>query len=183
MKFKLIKTLFNNDFPYSRAGFTLVEVAISTVILGIFMSALLFILSLSISSATTVKNNFVAAFLAQEGVELMNNLRHEDWIQGREFGSFGSILGAVSDGEYRIQWDSLELMSLNGNPQLLIDDSTGLYGYSDGGIVGGNSGFYRKVIVETVVPDIEKRVTVRIEWSDDGNAKQINTEWHAFNWK
>ena len=161
-------------------GFTLIEVIVSLFILGVSLTAILFIFSTSITSATTVRNNFVGGTMAQEGAEIMNNLRHEDWITGRPFGSFGNIAGVLADGIYRVQWNSSQPIFIGSNPPILIDSTTGLYSYDS----GVSSGFSRSIEIDTVIVGVQKRITSTVTWSDNrGNTKVIEVESHLFNWR
>jgi len=162
-----------------KRGFTLIEVVVSIFVLSIALSAISFIFSSVIASANTVKHNFIASFLAQEGIEVMNNLRNGDWIAGRPFGSFGTA-GVLGNGSYRVQWDSAVPITIVTNPPLLYDSTTGLYGYSS----GTASGFTREIVVDTVIPNIQIRITANVSWTDSrGNVRNLAAESHLYNWK
>ncbi|MDP3954091.1 MAG: type II secretion system protein [bacterium] len=180
MKLKILK-FKNEKLKFREAvGFTLIEVMVSLFVIGTSMTAILFIFSTSINSATTVKNNTVAAALAQEGAEIMNNLRNEDWINSRAFGSFGNPGGVLADGQYRVQWNSSQTLTLSSNPFLRLDSNTGIYSYD----MGNDTLFKRAIAIETVVPDIQKRITITMTWADNrGNTKTLTAESHLFNWR
>jgi len=154
-------------------GFTLVEILISLLIFGLVITPIMYILTTNLSSATSVRNSYVASGLAQEGMEVVRNMRDTGWFAGASFGD------SIPDGTFRVQWNSTALIPLGLNPNLLEDSSNGLYSYD----VGSRTIFNRTVDISTVVSNVEKRVVVTISWIERGLPKSINAEEHLFNWR
>lgn len=161
----------------SQDGFSLVESLVSILILGTAFTAIAALFTANISSANIVRNNFIASALAQEGMEVARNLRDSDWHAGRPFGSFGNPGGAVGDGTYRVQWDSLQLLSFLDIP-LKRDVTSGIFSYD----TGTDTIFKREIILMTISV-AEKRVVVRVVWSQKAYSKEIAAEEHLFDWK
>ncbi|MBI2669719.1 MAG: prepilin-type N-terminal cleavage/methylation domain-containing protein [Candidatus Yanofskybacteria bacterium] len=155
-------------------GFTLIEVLIAIFLFGLASTATTFILTMNNRSATAIKNNFIASGLAQEGFEVVRNLRDQDWFLGGPFGS------SIPDGTYRIQWDSQALIDLGSNPNLKRDPGSGIFSYD----MGSDTIFKRTIEIDTVVADVEKKIVVDVVWIERGGAsKSISAEEHLFNWK
>lgn len=158
-------------------GFSLVESLVSILLLSMAFTAVTGLFVVNISSASVVRNNFIAGALAQEGIELARNLRDSDWHAGRAFGSFGDAGGAVADGLYRVQWNSVQLLSW-ANVPLKRDASSGLFSYDT-----GEDTIFKREITVTTVSAVEKRVVVRVAWNYKTFPKEIVAEEHLFNWK
>ena len=161
------------------AGFTLIEVLVSLFIFGTALTGISFIFSSSVTSATTAKDNVIASSLVQEGAEIMDNLRDNDWINGRAFGSFGEAF-VLPDSTYRVQWDSSKPISIGLNPFLKRDTTTGIFNYN----TGTDTSFKRTINIQTIIAGVQKRITVTVTWNDTrGNTKTLAAESHLFNWR
>ena len=161
-------------------GFTLVELLVSLFILSIALAGAFAVISFNVNNANFVKNSFIASGLAQEGVELVRNLRDTDWHTGAEFGSFGGS-DSLADGAYRVQWDSSELDS-SGVSEPLALDAAGVYAYDS----GTPTIFRREVELRRVVPAsgpvVEIVATVTVSWNERSGEKTVIAEEHLFNW-
>ncbi len=155
------------------SGFTLVETLVSLFVLSMAITATFAIISFNLSNATFIKNNFIASGLAQEGAELVRNLRDTDWFQGKPFGYLGGA--SVANGVYCIQWNSTQLITPCANP--LKKDASGLYSYD----AGQNTIFTRTVTV-TPVSATELRIKIDVTWPDHSGTKAISAEEHLFDW-
>jgi len=154
-------------------GFTLVEVLVATLVLSIVITATSGILTVNLINATDIKNSYVASGLTQEGMELARNIRDSGWFAGTPYNN------SLPDGTYRLQWNSSGFMALGTNPPLAEDPSTGIYAYD----FGSPTIFKRTINIATVVPNVEKKVTVTVTWTDRGISKSISAEDHLFNWR
>jgi prepilin-type N-terminal cleavage/methylation domain-containing protein len=121
----------NCKLKIKESGFTLVESLIAVLVLSMALTAITGLFTVNITSATAIRNNYTASGLVQEGVELMRNLRDSDWHAGRAYGSFSNGGGAVADGNYRIQWDSLQLLN-SADVFIKKDSATGFFSYDTG---------------------------------------------------
>jgi len=83
-KKKINKVLF---FPSvkNQKGSTLIEIMISVAILGMFFSAIMGLVSSSISIVVETRSRTQAAFLAQEAVEIAYNIRETNHNKGALF--------------------------------------------------------------------------------------------------
>lgn len=150
------------------------EVIVAIGIISLVTGAVMFSISLSLSSASRTKNNLIAAGLAQEGLEIVRNIRDKDWHSGKAFGA------SLPNGSYRVDWNSQSLISFSDT--FLKKDSNGLYNYSS----GQDSIFKRKIIIENSVqnpPTIEKVAKVEVSWSEKSGPKMIQAELRLFNWQ
>ena len=152
-------------------GFTLIEALVALVILTIALGPALILSSNLSATASVVRNNLVAANLAQEGVEAVRALRDTNWFNGAAFDN------GLADGIYRVEWNSDSLISFGSNPPLKADN--GLYNYST-----GTDTIFKRTITLTKVNAAELKVVSDVVWTERGNrARDISVESHLFNWR
>src|SRR3989338_9299401 len=117
----------------NKNGFTLVEALVTLVVLTIALGPALVLTTNINNTAVVVKNNLIAANLAQEGVEVIRGIRDTNWFNGVVFDT------GLTNGTYRVEWSSGALIALGANPP--IKEDNGLYNYST-----GNSTVFRRTI-------------------------------------
>lgn len=141
------------------------------VVLSIGLGPALVLSSSLSTTASVVKNNLVAANLAQEGVEVVRALRDTNWFNGATFDN------GLADGIYRIEWNSDSLISLGTNPPL--KENNGLYNYTT-----GTDTVFKRTITITRVNVAELKVVSDVTWAERGNrTRDVNIESHLFNWR
>lgn len=143
-------------------------IAIALIVSGI--TGLMVLVNRSMGFANLAFNQLTAANLSQEGIELVRNIRDNNWMNQR------SWINGLSDGIYQIDYTNNQLNDYVEQP-LLFNDSTG-YNYID-----GEDTFYYRKIELTLVNANELRVKSIVTWSAKGG-KNFETvvEDHLFNW-
>jgi len=114
-------------------GFSIVEALLAMTIITTGLIPLLSLASLSSSISNRMRDSFIAANLAQEGVEIIRSLRDENWLR---YNCFGVACGTTSPvGSWRVQWDNNLTTNLpvvvGANPPLNITADK-IYTYSAG---------------------------------------------------
>jgi len=156
-------------------GFTLIEVMISVAIITLVSTGIIFGITMNLNIASRIKNNLIAANLAQEGLEIVRNIRDNDWHSGGS-SNFGSSLPT---GTYLVQWNSLNLRPFSDI--FLKKDSNDFYNYD----AGEQTIFKRKIIIENSSQNpstVEKIAKVEVTWKEKNKTKTIQAELHLFNW-
>lgn len=155
-------------------GLTLIEAIVSFFILTSAIIGSFVLVQKNLAIGSILKNEVIATQLAEEGIEVIRNLRDGDWHSGKVFGT------SIPDGTFRIQWDSTSLLP-NSSDFLKLNSSDGLYGYSS----GIDTPFQRTIIISTNIGEsaIKKTVTVNVSWIERGGNKLIQAEEQLFNWK
>lgn len=67
-------------------GFSLLEVIIAISILGSGIAGSIALTTQTISTGTFVQKQLIGAYLAQEGLEVIHNIRHTNWVKEAEDG-------------------------------------------------------------------------------------------------
>lgn len=144
-------------------GFTLVEVLISMVIIVIGTVGAFLAIQGAITQTTLSSSQSIAAYLAQEGIEIVRNIRDTNYIRHRSWDE-GIPEGNCLEADYT----SNGLSSCGSQPRYLSVNGQGFYNYSS----GTTTQFKRKIGIEKP-DDNEMRVTVTIEWQEKGKNYQI----------
>lgn len=153
------------------SGLTLVEVLVSLLLFGVAFGGLMFLLKTILVNADDLRNNTIAAGLAQEGLETVRGIRDQDWIASRSFGY------SIPDGKWEVQWDSDALMA-DSSRYLKKDATTGRFSYSS----GTDTRFKRTIEIMTVNP-YEKIASVSISWrTNNTGQRSLQAESHLYNW-
>jgi len=175
------QTTKNRKQKLKNKGFTLIEVIVAIGIILTTIVGLIGLSSFSVSSLGTAKSKVIAVNLAQEGIEIVRNIRDSNWITYRtqidqghpEYWSVG-----LGNGTYRAQYDSASLTANPDNPPL-YKNSYGFYQYSPTG--GTLTPFRRTITLQNISAD-EIRVTSQVTWSEKRRSNTITIEDHLYNW-
>lgn len=171
-------------------GFSLLETVIALGILVVGIGGAVGLVAQSLSSIEAIKNKVISANLAQEGIEVVRNLRDENWLNDVHWRGTGggiSLAGGdcgVSDADYRVQYNATAL--INFADTLLQVNSSGYYGYNNeyGYLGGTDTVFKRKITICRIdVNDTQIKVISRVDWTEKGRAKFIEIEDRLYNWK
>src|SRR3989344_2872892 len=110
----------------SNRGFTLIEAMVALVLFTIAMGPVFILATSSINAASRIERNLIAANLAQDGIEVVRNIRDTNWLSGSAFDN------NLSTGTWRVQWDTVNggLMTVGSNP--VLRKNNGVYNYSTG---------------------------------------------------
>lgn len=156
-------------------GFTLVEIMVSLFILGTALAAIFYVLAVNIRSATATKNNFTASLLIQEGIEIVRNIRDQNYVRSGADDFWSPLMDC---NNCSVQYDSTDFGN-DSNSYLKYDNSNKLYTYDS----GSDTIFKRSIDVETIENNIEKKVTVTVSWEDRGLPKSMTAEDHIYNYR
>ena len=164
-------------------AFTLLEVIVA---LGIITMGILGVFSLVVQTTqvqVTNKNHLIASMLAQEGIELVRQIRDENYI------AIGNVWNEdVSD------WDDTFIIDYGGratiddtadniahpSTQLYYDSTIGLYTHVS---AGNTITPFSRII--TILNDTATSMVVncQINWTDQNRAKSYITETELHDWR
>lgn len=170
-------------------GFTLVETLIAITILILAVTGAFAAAQNGISSAKFSKDQIVAFYLAQEGVEYIRNKRDSNalnpastsWLDGVAEPGDPCFFGnkCMIDAITSVESDKIRVCSLqNGCPPLKLDNN-GFYSY----ISGDDTKFTREITLEEIVPGVEVAITVTVRWSKGLVNREFVARENIFNWQ
>ena len=151
-------------------GFTLIELMITIFIISVGLISITNLIQNTLQSASIVRLNLTAAYLAQEGIELTRNIRDTNWIQNRDWNH-----GLNCPDGCQIQYDNDSLYPYTGSFLSLNNDNFYIYG---GGQV---SKFQREITIEPISDYLE--VKSEIFWEDSGENQSIKAMEHLYDWR
>ncbi len=183
-----------------RRGFTLIETLIALSIFSVSILGLMLVLAQGISDTTYAKKKHTAAYLAQEGIEYIRNIRDTYVLYYSATGPVGWIAfntkmtepSASCDEVNGCYFDDQDL-DYNNNTQpitgiymiacgatcanLLYDSFSGKYNY----LLGEDSGFTRKIQVVTINAN-ETKVFSTVYWIQGSGTYHLTFSESLFNW-
>lgn len=152
-------------------GFTLIETIVAVGIIVIGMFSALMLINRSLFYVSNIQDRLVAANLTAEGLEVVRNIRDNNWLQSLSWNS------GLANGDYQNSYNSIALSPYSGNP-LLFDLSNGLYSYSS----GVSTAYVRRISISNL-SGYEIRVISTVTWQRRGVTFSSSAEDHLFNWK
>ena len=158
-------------------GFSLIEVITAIFILTVGVGGAFSLIYQTLSAVYTIRSELTASFLAQEGVEIVKNLRDNAWLESRAATST-SWLSNLSEagGDFEIDYSTQSLSRANNSTYLKVD-SNGFYNYS----TGTPTNFTRNVVL-TNVSTTTVKVVVNIEWQTGGRSHSLEIVENITNW-
>ncbi len=143
-------------------GFSLLGILVSCFVVSLSLIGILGLIASSLRAAEISKDRLVAAGLAQEGIEIVRNIRETNVSWANWYGNFN--LNTVYN--YRVQYNSSNFLPYSDTP---LKINNGLFSYDS----GVDSYFYRKVTLRKLSAD-EIKVLVEVKWRQPNDAN-----WHS----
>lgn len=165
-------------------GFTLLETIIAVGVLAIGIVGSLTLVSKSVQTVKMSQNRLVASYLAQEGIELVRNIRDSNWAAGDPWddwsGDGNSDAGSKNFCEIAYNDADLDLSTcdLFSGPFLKLDTASNFYNYTS----GVDTIFKRTIFIGEPSVD-QKQVAAMVSWDDRGNPRFVTLVGHLYKWK
>ncbi len=182
-----------------KRGFTLVETLVAITIVVVGVTAPLAVSSRNIQASLYARNQLIGTFLAQEGIELVRNIRDRDllatppvWLPVSSSGSnkLGDCLDTVcvidSVGSESVNNELYKCSSLSECKFLYFDQSTGAYDQPYASAPNGSnftqSIFKRTLTLVRPANDTNKEVIARVTvtWTIPSGQKSITLDETLF---
>jgi len=189
MKFEMnLKFIDNNMFH--RKGFTLIEVILAISVLTIAVGGSFALIQQTLISAVLNQSELVASYLTQEGIEIVRNIRDNNWLEQRTVPGTSWDDGLTvcqnpncCEGDYKtdIPPNLSSLVSFSNcdynNLRYLNIDENGFYGYS-----GTTPTKFKRKINVTKTDANTLEVSVDVQWQERGRAHSIKAQDYLYNW-
>ena len=155
-----------------KKSFTLVEIlgAVSIFMVGIL--SLSGLIAYQIYGAKTSANRLVAAYLAQEGIEVIRNIRDTNWLKNQ---NWDANIGATTD--YRLDYKSRKFPDTNYSSCNPLRFDGQFYNCSQ----GSKTIFSRKVSVSKGADQME--IISTVYWKEKGIQHSFSVKEILFNWR
>jgi prepilin-type N-terminal cleavage/methylation domain-containing protein len=173
-------------------GFTLVETLVAVTIFTVSLTALVAVTSRGVFDTNFSKNKITATYLAQEGIELVRNIRDSRSIQGADFISISGELCSGGDCQIEIEpldpyggvydcGDAGQLDPDSGCSFLLYDELSGFYTYAVSPGVE-SSIFSRRISLEPVAEGQGLVVRSEVFWRQGDSLRDVAYTEVLYDW-
>jgi type II secretory pathway pseudopilin PulG len=152
-------------------GYLLIESIIAITLLVVGFLGMLALLSNSIALNRVVNDQFIANYLAMEGLEIVKNFIDANVMQGKPWNE------NINNGDFELEYQSSQLEN-NQNRYILFDSASNRYSYK----TGSQTAFKRTIYIDFVNPE-QVKVNSLVKWTSRKGKFGINLEDHFFNWK
>lgn len=177
-------------FAKKNRAFTLVETLVAISIFTVSLLGIMSVLASGISHTNYAKKKITAAYLAQEGIEYMRNMRDtyvlytattaNDWD---DFKNAINSCGNPGNDTKNCYFDDAGTIQSCGNSlcvtPLKYEASNGKYNYTS----GVNSGFTRSIQVRYPSgPNGDIKISSIVYWTQGSGTRSITFSENLFNW-
>ncbi|MEK9132910.1 MAG: type II secretion system protein [Patescibacteria group bacterium] len=158
----------------TKSGFTLLETIIAIAVISLVITATAQLTQSSISIGGKSMRQFIANHLAEEGLEVVRNMRDSNWLQNQEWKK------GLADGVYTIQenfgnengkWSLSRVLTADSVPELALNE---------------NEKFERTIEISSLGKGGENlsiRVKSIVKYQDGNKAKELFLTADLTNWK
>jgi type II secretory pathway pseudopilin PulG len=199
----------NNQIINNKLGFSILEVVVAILIITIGMIGVSSLVIQNIQAQYINKNILVASGLAQEGLELVRNIRDLNWLKEGNDPANDWKRDIVGDGTYAIDYRKICIggnnwgtscvvnndcdskncrqgidMSVNSindsGARLYLDNTSNFYIYPSAGATATN--FYRLITVDASHAEyLDVKCTIR--WQEGNQNHDYTAETYLYNWR
>lgn len=171
-------------------GFTLFEVLTAIFIISMGIGVASTAIQRTAAFASDSTKRFIAAYLAQEGIEIVRNIRDTNWLQSRSADSPWN--DGLPAGDWEMDYTTVTFADTANfekcsDPGYNCDTydgdflkiDSGYYKYSSFGTI---TPFKRKITLTSVGSD-ELKVSAEITWEGRGQTHKITVQENLYNWR
>jgi len=165
-----------------KKGFTMMEILAAIFVITVGVMGVFGLIQQVISIITVSSSRLVATYLAQEGIEIVRNIRDSNWLEQRSIPErdWDHELG---EGEWQAAYNSEKIKPYESGGDFL-NISGGFYSYSS----GTPTKFKRKIRIFDKVDldgepgDDKMKVSVEVSWQERGRSHQVTAQENVYRW-
>lgn len=162
----------------NKKAFTLMEIVVVMFILTIGMVAVLSLVRKSSDFQSVKKNLVTAAFLSQEGIDIMRNIRDTNIMLGESYDTWDGVTGNLAQGSeyyYKVDYLSLLATSTTDIDSSYLQEDDGMFSHA----AGGEESIFKRMI--TVTPQSGySYVESLVEWTEKGQTYDFKLETNIY---
>jgi len=167
----------------NNSGISILEVVVAIMIITMGMVGVLSLVIQNVEAQYINKNVLMASGLAQEGLELVRNIRDLNWLTPGNDPIIGWKQNIVGDGTYTMDYGGLASIKMAVNSideagARLYVDSKGLYTHT---VTAVAANFYRLITVVDNIDYLDVKCAIR--WKDGTQDHNYTAETYLYNWR
>jgi len=167
-----LKALGKNNF-----GLSLLEIVVAILVVTMGLVGVLPLITQNIQVEYINKNNLIASQLAQEGLELVRNIRDNNWLAGNDWDN------GLTPGTYIVDYTgNINSVAGIGEARLQQRDDVGEEDYYWHGEGDPDSIFSRLITITQTSSEL-LNVSCLIQWEDRGQTYQYVADTVLYDWR
>ena len=165
------------------AGFLLVETLVAISLLLMVVPSTLDSVAKGLANSSYAKNEMIATYLAQEGLEMIRLKRDENmlaktgWLAGIDSAKCGTAVGGCVVDPVNL-W-TVNTYNVGAHPDRLYTNANGIYMHSSAGNTG--TVFSRRVYVDSIRAD-EVKITSTVSFPSTYGLRSVSVSENVYNW-
>ncbi|MDD5031480.1 MAG: prepilin-type N-terminal cleavage/methylation domain-containing protein [Patescibacteria group bacterium] len=165
------------DNHKKQAGFSILEIMVAIFIITMGLIGVLSLITQNIQVEYINKNNLIASQLAQEGLELVRNIRDNNWLAGNNWDD------GITPGAYIVDYNGkIDSVAGIGEAKLQRRNDVGEEGYYWHEASDPDSPFSRLITITQTSPEL-LNISCLIRWEDRGGAYQYVADTILYDWR
>jgi len=165
-----------NNFNKQQKGFTLIEMIVSVFIVTTGIIGVFSLVSNFSEQSQSVRDGTVASYLAQEGIEIVKNIRDTNMIGGL---TWDNGFSSCYDG-CEVEYNNESLVPWTDDGRFFyLDGTTGFYKYIETPVAGDIKTYYKRRL--TITPVAQDEMHLRIDIYYEG--KSLTFFSKIYNWQ
>lgn len=157
--------------PIKQSGFSLVETLVALAVLLVAVVGPISIIGDSLHKIYYAKDEMIAINLAQEGIEIVRQIRDSNMLGGAAWGQ------GLGQGTYVADAFNLSLISCADTK--VYQDANG---YRQRCVADTDTQFTSRTIVITDINTTEKKITSMVTWKTGGDNGTVTVSENIFKW-
>lgn len=158
-------------------SFTLLEVIVAITVLTVAVGGIFSLIQQTLVAASLNESKLRAYYLAQEGIELVKNIRDSNWLEQRTNPTV-SWDEDLDIGDWQADFNDTGLTQPFSQNSVLNINAQGFYSYD----VGEATPFKRKISISSLESNVALEVRVQVLWSERGRNHTVEVVEHIYNW-
>lgn len=164
-------------------GFTILETTVAIFILVVALVAAISAFYRITIVTSSISSRLTAAYLAQEGIEIIRNIRDTNWLKDSDWESGFDVCKSINgcEADYTTGTGEGEpaFRNYDGIATLNIDNDN-FYSYKTTGTITPTK--FKRQIKVTTLNEYTLNVSVLVEWEDRGEEYNFRAEEQLYNW-
>lgn len=161
----------------------MLEIVVILIIISVGLVGVMNLMFFSLRAQNSNRDTLIAYNLAQEGLELVRNVRDTNWREGMDWNRY--IEGDPSGKKYKVDFRHFQPVSITDNTEavLQISTSSDLRFYVNE--TGSSDSIFQRTITITADNASSSSSTVNclVEWNDRGDTRRFELQTELYDWK